>query len=62
MYGLVQTALFQMDAELSHDLTLWLLRNTQHSVLNGLYKQKVAAKPVEFLGVIYRTPIGRRAR
>jgi len=61
MYGLVQTALFQMDAELSHDLTLWLLRNTQHSVLNGLYKQKVAAKPVEFLGMTLPNPVGLAA-
>lgn len=61
MYGLVQTALFQMEAELSHDLTLWLLKNTQHSALNGLYKQNVASKPTEFLGMSLPNPIGLAA-
>lgn len=61
MYGLVQTALFQMEAELSHDLTLWLLKNTQYSALNGLYKQNVASKPTEFLGMSLPNPIGLAA-
>jgi len=61
MYGLVQTALFKMEAELSHDLTLWLLKNTQHSALNGLYKQNVASKPTEFLDMSLPNPIGLAA-
>lgn len=61
MYGLIRTALFQMDAEFSHDLTMWLLKNTQHSALNHFYKQNVASKPVEFLGMSLPNPVGLAA-
>lgn len=61
MYSLAQSALFQLDAELSHDLTMWFLRNSQKNVLNSLYSQTVPTKPTEAFGLTFPNPIGLAA-
>ncbi len=61
MYSLAQSALFQLDAEMSHDLTLWFLKHSQKNFLNSLYSQHVPAKPVDVFGLTFPNPIGLAA-
>lgn len=61
MYQLAQTALFQLDAELSHDLTMWFLKNSQHNFMRSIYAQNLSQKPVEVLGLKFPNPVGLAA-
>lgn len=61
MYWLAQKLLFNLEAEVSHDLTMNFLKQTQHTPLRSLYSQDVQDKPVEFLGMQVRNPVGLAA-
>lgn len=61
MYGLAQKVLFNLDAELSHDLTINTLRCTQNNPLNQFYWQKTPEKPVEVFGLTFPNPVGLAA-
>ncbi len=61
MYPLIQKFLFTQDAEWSHDFSLNWLRRTQHNVLNNIYKQSIADKPVEVFGITFKNPVGLAA-
>lgn len=61
MYGLAQAALFNLDAELSHELTMWFLKHSQHNVLKNTYAQNVPNKPVECFGIEFPNPVGLAA-
>lgn len=61
MYNLLQKALFQLDGELSHNLTMTGLKYTQHNLLAGLYRQNMTAKPVNVLGMQFPNPVGLAA-
>ncbi|MCC2604363.1 quinone-dependent dihydroorotate dehydrogenase [Planctobacterium marinum] len=61
MYWLAQKLLFNLDAEVSHDLTLNFLKRAQNTPLENLYKQDVDAKPTQFLGMTLPNPVGLAA-
>lgn len=61
MYWLAQKLLFSLDAEVSHDLTMNFLKQTQKTPLKALYQQNVADKPVTFLGMQLKNPVGLAA-
>ncbi|GAC25830.1 dihydroorotate dehydrogenase [Paraglaciecola mesophila KMM 241] len=61
MYAILQKFLFTQDAEWSHDFTINWLKRTQHNFLNVAYKQHIDDKPVEFLGITFKNPVGLAA-
>lgn len=61
MYWLAQKLLFNLEAEVSHDLTMKFLKQTQHTPLKKLYSQTVPDKPTKFLGMQVKNPIGLAA-
>lgn len=61
MYAILQKFLFTQDAEWSHDFTINWLKRTQHTFLNLAYKQRIADKPVECLGLHFKNPVGLAA-
>ena len=61
MYNLIRPYLFRLDPERAHELTLSLLRNTQHVplalwLLKHIYA--VPPKPVEAFGLTFKNPVG----
>jgi dihydroorotate dehydrogenase len=61
MYPLIQKFLFTQDAEWSHDFTINWLKRTQNNILNCVYKQKLADKPVQAFGLTFKNPLGLAA-
>jgi dihydroorotate dehydrogenase len=61
MYPLIQKILFTQDAEWSHDFTINWLKRTQNSLLDFVYKQNLADKPVQVLGLTFKNPLGLAA-
>lgn len=61
MYWLAQKLLFSLDAEVSHDLTLNFLKRAQNTPLEAFFKQDVATKPTQFLGMTLPNPLGLAA-
>lgn len=61
MYWLAQKLLFNLDAEVSHDLTINFLKQAQNTPLQGLFAQSVANKPCQFLGLNLPNPVGLAA-
>jgi dihydroorotate dehydrogenase len=61
MYSLIQKVLFTLDAEWSHDFTINWLQRTQNNLLNCVYKQKIAEKPVKAFGLTFKNPVGLAA-
>ena len=61
MYGLAQNVLFSLDAEVSHDLTMWFLQHSQRNTLNKLYAQQVQARPTTVFGLEFANPVGLAA-
>jgi dihydroorotate dehydrogenase len=60
-YPLAKSVLFQMGPEKAHDLTIELLRRTGGTPLECFYRQKVAQKPVELMGLTFPNPVGLAA-
>ncbi len=61
MYPLIQKLLFSQDAEWSHDFTINWLKRTQNNLLNCVYKQNLADKPVQAFGLTFKNPLGLAA-
>jgi dihydroorotate dehydrogenase len=61
MYSIIQKLLFTQDAEWSHDFTINWLKRTQNNLLNCVYKQKLADKPVQAFGLTFKNPLGLAA-
>ncbi|MFQ3234832.1 MAG: dihydroorotate dehydrogenase [Paraglaciecola sp.] len=61
MYAILQKFLFTQDAEWSHDFTLTWLKRTQNTPLDMFYRQTIADKPVEVLGMQFKNPVGLAA-
>jgi len=61
MYPLIQKLLFTQDAEWSHDFTINWLKRTQNNLLNCIYKQNLADKPVQAFGLTFKNPLGLAA-
>ncbi|WP_448564242.1 quinone-dependent dihydroorotate dehydrogenase [Thalassotalea ganghwensis] len=61
LYSAIRKILFQLDPEVSHDLTIKSLKNTGATLLNFPYKQQVEDKPVEVMGIHFPNPCGLAA-
>jgi dihydroorotate dehydrogenase len=60
-YQLARSVMFQTDAEKSHHFALESLKRLQHTPLNLLWSQQVAAKPVTVAGITFDNPVGLAA-
>lgn len=60
-YSAIRKMLFQMDGESAHDFTIKALKNTGATPLNFAYKQRVAQKPVQVMGIHFPNPCGLAA-
>ncbi|MBL0709802.1 MAG: quinone-dependent dihydroorotate dehydrogenase [Colwellia sp.] len=60
-YSAIRKVFFQFDAETIHELTIKSLKNTGSTMLNNVYKQTVANKPVNVMGIDFPNPVGLAA-
>jgi len=60
-YPLVRKALFQLDPERAHDLTLQQLTRLSGSPLRALVRQSLPFKPVNCMGLTFKNPLGLAA-
>ena len=60
-YSLLKPLLFQLDAELAHDLTLKTLKLAEKSSALNLYPQAPACAPREVMGLTFPNPVGLAA-
>lgn len=61
MYQFARQALFSLDPELAHDLTIKALKKTGRSPLKCLYTSKAMDKPVTVMGLEFKNPLGLAA-
>lgn len=61
LYSAIRKILFKFDPEVIHELTIKGLKSSGKTPLNGFYKQKVANKPVEVMGITFPNPVGLAA-
>ena len=61
LYSLVRKALFQLDAERAHELTLQQLSRLSGSPLKGVIRQSLPFKPVNCMGLTFKNPLGLAA-
>ncbi len=60
-YDLARRYMFSKDAEWAHEFALGNLKRFAHSPLSACWSQQVADKPVEFLGLNFKNPVGLAA-
>lgn len=60
-YPLVRKALFQLDAERAHELTLQQLHRVTGTPLMHLVRQSLPFKPVNCMGLTFKNPLGLAA-
>lgn len=61
LYSLLRPWLFKCDPEWSHDFSLAQLKRFQRTPLAWLWRQTVAEKPVEVMGLRFPNPVGLAA-
>ena len=61
MYSLIRKALFSLDAEVAHDLTIKSLKNLGAGPLKLFFPNKPADKPVDVMGIHFPNPVGLAA-
>ena len=60
-YDLARRFMFTRDAEWAHDFALNNLRRFANTPLSAAWSQSVANKPVNFLGLEFKNPVGLAA-
>lgn len=60
-YPAIRKVLFQFDAETIHELAIKSLKKSGKTPFNFLYKQQVADKPVDVMGIKFPNPVGLAA-
>ncbi|MGD8164378.1 quinone-dependent dihydroorotate dehydrogenase [Pantoea sp. FN0307] len=60
-YPLARKALFRLDAEHAHELTLQQLRRIGGTPLEGLIRQRLPARPVKCMGLTFKNALGLAA-
>lgn len=60
-YPLVRKALFQLDAERAHELTLQQLHRISGTPLMHLLRQRLPFRPVNCMGLTFKNPLGLAA-
>lgn len=61
LYPLVRKALFSLDPEQAHDVTINLFKRTGNTPLAAFYRSKLAEKPVEVMGIRFPNAVGLAA-
>lgn len=61
LYSLLKPLLFQLDAEVAHDLTLFTLKLTQKTGLLHLYPQLPICQPRQVMGISFPNAVGLAA-
>ncbi|WDE09774.1 quinone-dependent dihydroorotate dehydrogenase [Thalassomonas haliotis] len=61
LYPAIRKLLFKFDPETIHEFTIKSLKSTGATPLNGFYKQTIADKPVEVMGLSFPNPVGLAA-
>ncbi|CAH0533472.1 Dihydroorotate dehydrogenase (quinone) [Vibrio stylophorae] len=61
LYRLARTALFQLDPERAHDLTMKGFARVTGTPLDIFYRQHVPHAPVEVMGLTFKNPVGLAA-
>ncbi|OOE58049.1 dihydroorotate dehydrogenase (quinone) [Salinivibrio sp. ML323] len=61
LYRLARPAIFQLDPEKAHDLTINTLSRYHHTPLRFLYSQQLPPRPVTVMGLNFNNPIGLAA-
>ncbi len=61
LYSLIKPALFCLEAEAAHDLTLKTLKTAEKTGLLSLYPQPSACQPREVMGIKFPSPVGLAA-
>jgi len=61
IYSAIRKLMFQFDPEAMHDLAIKSLKATGNSPIKAIYKQSVADKPVEVMGIKFPNPVGLAA-
>ncbi|WP_371372385.1 quinone-dependent dihydroorotate dehydrogenase [Thalassotalea aquiviva] len=61
LYSIARNILFKFSAEQAHDFTINMLKSPASFALKGCYGAKVAAKPVEVMGITFPNPVGLAA-
>lgn len=61
MYSLIRKALFSLDAEVAHDLTIKSLKNLGAGPLKLFFPNKPVDKPVDVMGIHFPNPVGLAA-
>jgi len=61
LYPAIRKLLFKFDPEAIHEFTIKSLKSTGATPLNNLYKQTIADKPVEVMGLTFPNPVGLAA-
>ena len=56
-YPLARKALFRLDAEHAHELTLQQLRRIGGTPLEGLIRQRLPARPVKCMGLTFKNAL-----
>lgn len=61
LYRLARPAIFQLDPEKAHDLTINTLSRFHHTPLRFLYSQQLPPRPVTAMGLNFNNPVGLAA-
>ncbi|MPX90167.1 quinone-dependent dihydroorotate dehydrogenase [Salinivibrio sp. VYel1] len=61
LYRLARPAIFQLDPEKAHDLTINTLSRFHHTPLRFLYSQQLPPRPVTVMGLNFNNPVGLAA-
>ncbi|MGF1726404.1 quinone-dependent dihydroorotate dehydrogenase [Photobacterium nomapromontoriensis] len=61
IYRLARSAIFQLDAEKAHDLAIQNFSRFTGTPLDLFYRQHVADRPVEVMGLTFKNPVGLAA-
>lgn len=61
LYRLARSAIFQLDAETAHELTIKNLSRFNGTPLDLLYRQQLPPRPVTVMGLHFKNPVGLAA-
>jgi len=61
LYRVMRSALFMLNPEKAHDLSIKQLKMTHGTVLDLFYRQKVQQRPVEVMGITFPNSLGLAA-
>lgn len=61
LYRIARAGIFKLDAEKAHDLAIQNFKRFNGTPLDIFYRQNLASKPVEVMGIKFKNPVGLAA-